>query len=284
MNRILLGLGGVGMMIVVAVGCSSDDDNKNNNGNDSGVADTGTDTKPVVTDTGVKDTGNGIPTCYNQEQTDEQILEGASNSAEGFGYHPAMAIGSGCSEADITAYTTALESDTFKSPQLSTATIAGLSATCKSCLGAEFAQPRATAAEKAATKWGVSGLWTNAALTQYDLPSNRSFFNWYGCTEAKGVLTGAEAKAISDLETCLDIACPTSQDGSACGASGSTKQRACITYATTKGACTTLQAAGAAAATKAQSALVAGECGDVVGLIKTFCPATAGDARDGAVN
>ena len=258
--------------VVVDSGDGDDDSGTTvDSGRDAGPVDSGTDAgRDSGTDAGTVDSGtdagSNIPVCYNTADGDAQIFAASTDPASAFGYHPAMPPATGCSAADITAYEAAINSGNFLSVQYSTNSAAGVSAACKSCIMAEYGN-----ASTSSNPWGVSGLRTDAQLTRYELPSSSSFFNFYGCTEARGVLTAAEAAAIYGLETCLGFACPLSDDPTACGTSSNPTYNACVDYAMTSGACAPLAAAGNAAATKAQNALVSGVCGDVAGVIDAFC-------------
>ena len=232
-------------------------------GTDAGAVDSGTDAGAVDSGT---DAGSNIPVCYNTADGDAQIFAASTDPASAFGYHPAMPHATGCSTADISAYEAAINSGNFLSVQYSTNNAAGVSASCKSCIMAEYAN-----ASTSSNPWGVSGLRTDAQVTQFALPSSSSFFNFYGCTEVRGVLNASEAAAAYGLDTCLGFACPTSDDGTACGTTGSTRHNACVSYALSSGACAPLAASGQAAFTKAQNALVAGICGDAAGVINAFC-------------
>ena len=302
MNRILLGLTGVATMVMVTVGCTVSPLGTATATQDSTtpVADTGTTpvadtgTTPVA-DTGttrVADTGTGpgpkpdagkpvgvdagqtpgAPPCYNQDVAGLDIFDGATSDL-GYGYHKALPRASGCSAADITAVGNAVSSTTsgFKSFQYSYSTLSGVSATCKACIGAEYNQ---TGGDGSTYKWSPSGLRTDPALTQYDLPSSRNFFNFFGCTEARGILTEAEAQAMSDFDACTQIACPAADTASSCGAQGSNKERACISFAANAGgACESLTEARDAAVGTALDAKAfdAGICGDLTGVLNAFC-------------
>ncbi len=298
-------------MIVVTVGCSSDPvttTTTTTQDSTTPVTDTGTTKKDtgtpavfdtgipvVVPDTGVADTGSkpdsgkpvevdagrtpGAPPCYNQDSSGADLLQLATNDL-GFGYHNAYPRASGCSAGDITAVVNVLREqgarpeagpDAFRSFQYSYNTLSGVSASCKACIGSEYQQ---TGENEEAYKWGPSGLRTDPALTQYNLPSNRNFFNFFGCTEARGILTEAEAQAVSDFDACTDLACQLGETASSCGAQGSAKERACVSFAANAGgACESLTEARDAAVGIIidAKAFDPGVCGDLAGVLNAFC-------------
>ncbi len=218
-------------------------------------------------DTGASQVDAGGPSgpgCYqSQLGTDQEIAFVAYDTSQ-YGYHEPLARSPGaCSTADITAFANYTQTQAFKSNQYSTAT-APVSTTCKTCVSAEYN----TAASPTSRPWGVSGLRTNAELTQYEPPSNRAFYNQYGCYQNEGVISASEARAFANIKTCLSFVCPTGSSGQACGAANSTADQACQNYALSSGACTLDVSLAGAAQQKINAST---KCKTIDDILNAFC-------------
>ena len=275
-------------MVVAAVGCSDDPAPANQPPTDAGAD---TYKPPVKTDTGAPDTGPAISTvaCYfiddPNAETESQLLAVINDKLQ-IAYHDALpAVPGACTAADLAVVDAAVDQNgnlnggvDFKTEFAKLA----VSESCKTCGLAEFqtAERGSTDVQKKASRWGASALFLKSG-TSLDLPSSRyAGGNMFGCAVRTGVLTDAEASALTALTNCNNLACGAKKDDATCAPSSSatSKYQKCLQYAATKGVCKDLQAAGVAAQQKfLGNAAATAACTGVNKTLAAFCggaPAT----------
>ena len=279
-------------MVLVAVGCTTETTITG-----GGTVPPDTSVPPVVTpdtstpkaDTNkpLADSGPAIPdppACYNvQGQRGDIIAAFEPGAGNQFAFGNPLPSSSGaCSAADVTALSNALSPpavDGGARPdginlQFELAGLSGVSASCKTCAGAEYN----TTTNPSHTKWGISGsLWTSMPVDggapKFDFAGGNPLGdNDFGCRVNAGEITLAQAQAAYQVQGCYVVACGGASGG--CGGATPAENNAlfneCASYALEFGACKAKWTADAQAVLGGGSTATVA-CTDTKGVVNTFC-------------
>lgn len=272
MKRVVFGIACLSASFLVAMGCSSESNSTEAPKDSAAPVDSA---KPVV----VVDSGPAAPACYsipkdtNGNEVDVDTLISALTNPAAYDYHASLAPASGCSAADVTALVAAVEAKNNAAGATATARfqfqndvagLDGVSTTCKSCVSAEYAT-----AKGPTTKWGVSGA-RHTAARAFELPGNAFGANLFGCAQASGAVTEAQARASYRAALCTSFAC------GGCGQDAAARNE-CLAFALSKdGICESFDADAKAADSALKAALAAGgTCDGLDKIVTVFCGAGA---------